>query len=167
MFDTGDTVLYSAKGICKITGISEQKFGGSKRKYYVLEPVYQKNSSVFIPADNEKLLSKMKPVLTKDEIDGIIHETVSCCPEWIENENERKLYFSGILAGGSRKELILLIKTIYEHRRELTEKGKKLHACDEVTFKEAEALLYDEFAYVLGIKPTEVVFYIMKETGDE
>ena len=40
------------------------------------------------------------------------------------------------------------------------ERGKKLHIADERMLREAEKMICDEFAYVLGISQEEVPAYI-------
>ena len=56
-----------------------------------------------------------------------------------------------------------MIKAIRLHKTEREESGKRLHQSDEAFLKEAEALIYEEFAVVLGIEPVEVLDYIMDE----
>ena len=41
--------------------------------------------------------------------------------------------------------------------------GKKMYASDEKLMREAEKLIYEEFATVLNIKPDKVVDYIVKK----
>ena len=45
--------------------------------------------------------------------------------------------------------------------------GKHLRAADERFFKEAERMLYDEFALVLGMEPEEVLPFILERIQDE
>ena len=40
---------------------------------------------------------------------------------------------------------------------------RSLRVSDEAFLKEAEALIYEEFAVVLGIEPVKVLDYIMDE----
>ena len=83
---------------------------------------------------------------------------------WIDDENKRKEFFHNILVEGDRRKLIMMIKTIYLHQQEQFKNNKrKLHISDERFFKDAEKLLYDEFAYVLGIEPHQVIDFIHKE----
>ena len=55
---------------------------------------------------------------------------------------------------------------IYLHKKEISDKGKKLHLCDEHMLKNAENLLSDEFAYVLKIEKDEVLPYILNMLGE-
>ena len=81
---------------------------------------------------------------------------------WIENEIKRKEEYSRIIRDADKRELIRLIKTLYLRRSELIGCGRKMRAFDENFLKLAEDLLFDEFAYILGIERNEVVDYIEK-----
>ena len=163
MFNVNDTILYGTHGICKISDISEQKFNGSTKKYYILQPLHNASSTIYVPMDNEKLLAKMRRILSEEEI----YELIKAMPDkettWIENKNERNEHFRSILASGDRTEIIKLIKVIYQHKEELKAMSKKLHASDEQFFKEAEKIIYDEFALVLNIRYDQVLPFIVDQ----
>ena len=69
MFQVNDMVLYGTNGVCKVVDIDERDCGGRMVEYYILKPIYAANSTIFVPVNNEKLTSKMRYVLTKEEID--------------------------------------------------------------------------------------------------
>ena len=49
MYKKGDTVLYVSEGVCKITDITEKKFGDDSIEYYILTPVFNNRSTFFVP----------------------------------------------------------------------------------------------------------------------
>ncbi len=161
MFQVGDTILYGTRGVCKIQSIEELNFSGKKQEYYILIPVYNQVSTFYVPIHNEVLTKKMNHILSAEEI----YELIRAMPDektiWIENENARRERFQAIISGNNRKELVQLIKTLYLHQEKQKEKGKKLHIADERFLKEAEKLLYNEFALVLDMEPNEVLPFIM------
>lgn len=163
MFQINDTVIYGTQGACKISEIMQKKFAGKPMKYYVLKPIYDENSTVYIPVDNQGLVNKMRRLLSAREI----HEIIQAMPDeecvWIENEHERKQAYKDIISRGDRLELVKLIKTLYFHQQAQQAKGRKLHMADERYFKEAEKLLYSEFALVLNIEPEQVVPFIANQ----
>lgn len=165
MFNIGDTVLYGATGVCRVDGITEREIGGSVKKYFVLKPLAQDKCTVFVPADNEVLLSKVRKILSKDEILSVIDSLPEKEDIWVENENERRVRFSNIIHSGDRAELMLLIRTLYNKRLARRSEGKRLHIADERFLNEAERLLHDEFSAVLGVKPEEVVDFIIERIG--
>ena len=151
MFQVNDVIIYGAQGVCKITDIEEKTVSGVKKSYFVLKPVGDTGSTIFAPTDNEHVLKKMRRLLTKAEIHKLIDSMQSENAVWVENENERKELYKGILAQGDRVELIKMIKAIYAHKKEREAEGKRLHMSDERFFKDAEQILYNEFQYVLDL----------------
>lgn len=164
MFQIGDTVLYGSDGVCTVSDITTRVFGKDKAEYYILTPIHQQRSVIYVPTASEKLLAKMRRVLSREEIKAIIDEVgTTDCQEWITDENARREHFKTILLSGDRRELMCMIKTIYHHGLTQKENGRKLHHTDEVMMKEAEKVLYDEFAYVLSMKPDDVLPFIIGE----
>lgn len=160
MFEVNDTIMYGTQGICKIVEITEKDFMGTKKEYYVLKPISDEGATLFAPVNNEKIESKMRRILSEEEI----YELVETMPyeegNWIHNENERKEQYKKIIAGGDRTELIRMIKALYFHKKEREADGKHLYLSDERFFKEAERILYDEFQYVLKIRREELMEFI-------
>jgi CarD family transcriptional regulator len=159
MFSINDTVLYGTVGVCRVEGISEIALGREKKKYYVLKPVSQGSATVYVPLDNDSLLSKVRKLLTRGEIDAMI-KNVTCDDVWVEDDTERARLFSDTVKSGDRALLISMIHTLITHRRKLSGVGKKLHLADERALRDAERLLCDEFSYVLGIAPETVGDYV-------
>lgn len=166
MFNVNDMVIYGTDGVCRITDITVKSFADTSAEYYVLQPVRKKGqSTVFVPVHNEKLTSKMQYILSTDEIRELINSMPDEDLLWLDDENARKLQYKEILSTGDRQSLIRLIKTLYLHQQKLQANGKKLHASDDRFFKEAEKMLYNEFAHVLNIKPDQVLEVIMTQLG--
>lgn len=164
MFDLNDIVLYGAEGIYRIVEITEMDFKGEKAEYYVLKSLYNDTAVIFVPRNNTELLAKMRRILSTDEIHQIIKEM----PDndllvWTDDQNTRMKEYKEIILKGNHREIVKLIKTLYQHRQEQRKIGKNLHKVDERFLKDAEKLLYDEFAYVLHIKPEQVLPFIRSQ----
>ena len=67
MLKKGDVISYGTTGVCKVEGECEQTVKGQKKRYIVLKPVHQINSTLYVPVDNDELKTKFKPLLTGDE----------------------------------------------------------------------------------------------------
>ena len=163
MFQVNDTVMYGVQGICKIVDITEKDFMGTKKEYYVLKPMNDTAATLFAPVNNEKIGSKMRRILSKDEIYQLIEALPLEEENWIKNENERKEQYKKIIAGGNHLELIKMMKALYLHKQERESEGKHLYLSDERFLKEAERILYEEFQYVLNIKREELLPLIFKK----
>ncbi len=160
MFAIGETVLYGSQGVCTIERMEEMKVGRDKVQYYVLRPVYHNSSTLFVPASNEQLLQKMRPVLTEEELHGLLCRTAQTELHWIDDAAERKAAFQAILTAGERGRLLQMLRLLYLHRQALHQRGKHLRAADEQLLRDGEKLLRDEFAFVLQIPQQQVGEYI-------
>ncbi len=163
MFELNDTVLYGSHGVCKIVEMTTKEMCGQKIKYYVLKPVYESASTIFVPVNNERLTSKMRDVMHPEDIYSLVKSMPDEECEWVEPETLRVEQYKKILEKGNRRELVKLIKALYAHQQEQKDIGKKLHINDERLMKEAEKMLYDEFAYVLNIKREQVLPFIVRQ----
>lgn len=157
MFQINDTITYGTNGVCKIDDITMKEFMGATKEYYVLKPVSDSASTLYVPVHNEKVVSKMKKILSKQEV----YQLIETMPEqeniWFQKDNERKEQYKKIIADGDHGKLIGMIKAIYLQKKKREEEGKRLHISDDRFFKEAERILYDEFQYVLNIKKEELL----------
>ena len=160
MFSVGDTVVYGTQGVCRIKEISMLKFGKTKAEYYILTPVSDERSVVYVPTANEKLVSKMRELISREELDELIATAAENELEWISDDTGRKNYCDEVVKTGSRCELMQLVGMLYNRRELLKDCKKHFHNVDAQYLKAAERLLHDEFAYVLGISVDEVPEYI-------
>ena len=80
---------------------------------------------------------------------------------WSDNSAERMRLYADVLKSGDRGQILLAIRTLVLRRRDLSQKGKKLHITDERALRDAQRFLFDEFSYVLGIDADKVEDYIM------
>lgn len=160
-------VVYGADGICEITEICKRKFGRQYIDYYTLKPVYDDKSAIYIPVDNEKLVEKMRRVMSKQELFDLIASLPEKGDLWIEDDRERQEKYKTIIGNGNREELFVLIKTLFEKRRELAEIGRKLHVADERALRDAQKLLHEELAHILGIDRSKVVDFISEQLNEK
>ena len=161
IYKSGDVVIYGAEGICTVTGITEKKFGNEMVKYYVLEKIGKKESLTYVPANNERSLSKMRPVLNQEEFLHLFKDETQKL-DWIAKDRDRQKAFKEIILFGNTRDLISLIKTLYAHQVQQQKVGKKLHISDERLFKDAEKIIKEEVAYVFNIPKESVHDFIVE-----
>ncbi len=162
MPDIGTFVIYGTNGICRIKDRRTDKLSGTKKEYYILEPTDNPNALIFVPADNEELVNKMKKILSEKEIVSLIESIDDNDIKWIDDNKKRAEVFSDILTKSDRADLLKLIKCLYIKRKELAAENKKLWASDENLLKSAEKIINTEFALVLNIPQSEVPAFIEK-----
>lgn len=168
MYNVNDTVMYSSYGVCRIEEITERDFSGEMIEYYVIRPVGDNKNTFYIPTNNEKLTGQIRTILSEEEINELIKIMPDENFNWIEDEYQRKLEYRRIIEDGDRQELIQLIKALYIHQQNQRANKKKLHSSDEHFLRDAETMLYDEFAYVLNISREQVLPFIQSNiTLDE
>ena len=160
MLTVGQTVVYGTQGVCTVKEISMLKLGKTKGEYYALSPIDDPGSTVYVPTANEKLMSKLRPVLTGEEADALITEAVREPLEWIESDAERKSACDDIVKNGDRKQLMRLVGMLYRRRELLKDQTKHFHTVDAQYLKTAERMLHGELAYALGIAVDDVADYI-------
>ena len=71
-FEKSQYVCYGANGVCRIEDICPMPGMRTQSLFYVLRPIADRNSVYYIPTDNEKLTSKMRLPLTREQIDETI-----------------------------------------------------------------------------------------------
>ncbi len=160
MFCVGQTVLYGSNGVCMVDDVTEKRIGKTKIQYYVLKPLCNNTSTLFVPTANQQLVSKMRRILTEDEAEAILRN-LPPCGDWNDNKQERSEQFRAIITEGSCVELIRLIRLVRTHEQEQLAGGKRLHITDERFLKEAEKMICEEFSLVLHISRDEVLERIM------
>lgn len=160
MFQIHDVVVYGTQGVCQIVGIDEQKIDREVKKYFVLKPKADQAATFYVPTWNEKALSKMRKVLTPEEVNVLIDSMPGMDSSWIANEAVRKETYKKVLASGDHAAIISMIQTLYLHKKEREAEGKRLHMSDERFMKDAEQLLFNEWQYVLNMEKTELMAYI-------
>jgi CarD family transcriptional regulator len=144
-----------------VDDVTEKRIGKTKIQYYVLKPLCNNTSTLFVPTANQQLVSKMRRILTEDEAEAILRD-LPPCGDWNDNKQERSEQFRAIITEGSCVELIRLIRLVRTHGQEQLAGGKRLHISDERFLKEAEKMICEEFSLVLHISRDEVLERILQ-----
>ena len=101
--------------------------------------------------------------MTKQEAEQLIEEIPAIDTLTIDNDKQRETMYKECLKSCSSKELVRVIKTIYERRRTRMACGKKATAMDERYIKLAEDNLYSELSLLLDIPKNEMTAYISEK----
>lgn len=167
MFQADDVVVYGNNGICKITDVGTISMSGvdNHRQYYTLRPVYQSETVFYVPVENMK--TNIRLVITKDEAKKLIEDIADMESAWIVNEKERETQYKEALRSCDCRELIKIIKTLYQRKQSRIQDGKKVTTVDERYFHLAEAQLYEELGFALGMAKEEVGTYITNHITQE
>lgn len=157
MFTVGDRVVYRAEGVCRISDIRAESFGsiGNTAMYYILTPMKDEKSTLFVPVGNPQLAGMMRPLLSAHQIAELSAQLRACRMEWIPETRLRNHRFREILGVGDRRELVVLVHTLRERIERAVADGKKVTATDEDVFHQACKLLLSEFSATTDLTSEE------------
>jgi len=159
-YTVNDYVTYRKTGVCKITEISVQNFGGQgKKEYYVLTSVYDENTRVFVPIGSE-LEKEIRRALTVEEIHSIIEESKNIDDLWLDDCKSRTALFEEIINSGDKVKMLWIVRAVCAYKEEMENAKKKMRAMDLRYLSIAESILSGDFAYALGVPKNEVMKYI-------
>lgn len=163
MYKVGTYVSYRSEGVCVISEIRSQKFGmlNEHKDFYILSPLRDASSTLFVPADNEALLAKMRPLCSASEINAIASKLVDKRLEWDAQPRRRSNYFKDILSDGNRELLISLIHTVNDKENELSKQGKHVTQGDMTALERAKRMLVSEFLFTTDISNEETLMAVI------
>lgn len=164
MFNVNDVVVYGSQGICRIVGVEEQKTGEERKAFFILKPEKDSGATFYVPTWNQKALSKLRKVMTMQDVNSLIDSMPDSKPTWIDNEKERRETYKKILATGDPAAVISMVQALFVYKKQREAEGKRLHMADEQFLKDAEQLLYNEWQYVLNMDKDELMAYIFSRT---
>ena len=155
MYSVGDLILYGRTGVCKVAEIREE----AGTCYYVLQPLYQ-TCCITIPADSPKVFTR--PILSPEEVHTLIARfpELEAEPYHNRNLNQLRAHYLSCMESHCCEDLARLAKSLYLKKKETEAQKKKFGAVDERFMREAENLLFGEFAASLDIDREEVQNYI-------
>lgn len=163
MFNIGDTVVYGINGVFVIEDIRKERVLGENHNYYVLKEICGKRDSLlYVPTDNEALISTLRYPISYDDATRLIEEIESVPEaEWQKDSRGRINHFKSIISEGDHRGIISVIKSIWKNGERRRAEGKKSYLMDETTLQKAERILYSELSIALGIPEDEVLSHIL------
>ncbi|WP_068787222.1 CarD family transcriptional regulator [Paenibacillus phocaensis] len=163
MFAVNEYVIYGSNGVCQIKDICTPPGVEGDRKYYLLNPVYLKGTTIYTPVDNLKVI--MRSILSREESERLISRIPSIDATWISNDKAREASCKQAINTGDHVEWIKVIKTMRQRKTEQNSLGKKLRQSDERLLCSAAENLHGELAVSLNIPKEEVEEYIQNRIG--
>lgn len=154
MFKIGDYVVYK-RDVCKICNMKVF----NNNEYYVMHPIDDETLTINVPVDNS--FGHLRAILSKEESETLIekiHEisVIETMDRMIENQ------YRVLLQSGKLEDLICIIKTSYLRNDERKKNGKKIGEIDDLYFKLAEKILYNELSISLGMSYDETKDYVVE-----
>lgn len=167
LFKVGDLVYYGATGVCRISDVTVRSFGTESGEYFVLRPIYDAKSTLFVPKENSLLTQKIHPVLMPEEILAMVSDYEDAEEVHIKEDKQRQERYKQLVVTGDRRKLARIVKILFKLREEMNAAGKKLRMADERILKEAERLLYDEISLSFQLERGQVIPFLFGEIKPE
>ena len=161
MFQVGDYVICSNKGVCEVENITVLNISGAdkEKEYYILKPLYSAGSTVYVPVDSQKDHT-MRKVLERTEAERLIGTIPEIPLLVITNDKMTEQMYKDCMKSNDCQELVKLIKTIHQRKQKRIQAGRKITAVDAKYSHLAEENLYGELAVALDLTREEVSGYI-------
>ena len=167
MYQAGDKVVYGMHGVCVVAELEQRVVDHKEVTYLVLEPIGQPGARFLVPSHNPVAMSKVKTMLTKEELEQLIASEAVRQDAWIRDEGKRKQHYRDLISSGSREQLLQMVCSLYRYRNALRAAGKKFHMCDENFLRDAEKLLASEISVTLELSAQEAIQYLRKALKED
>ena len=167
MYKSGECVIYSCNGVCRVLETVTQQRNGETSEYLVLEPIEQPGARYFVPTANPLAMGKLRPIMSKEQLQDLLSSDTVKEDGWISDENQRRQVYRELINGGDRAALIRMICALYRHKQTQLAAGRKFHQADENLLRDAQKLINTEFALILEISPQKVGEYILSAMDAE
>ncbi len=160
MFEKDELIMCGGHGVCRVVNVTDNPFDkrDKVRKYYVLEPVFEKGSTIYTPVDNDKVI--MRRIMNRKEAQDLVDRITQIDTVWIQEEKGREQMYKEAIRTYDCRSLVQIIKTLYLRRQDRLKEGKKVLSSDEQYLRKAEELLYSEMSLALSIPKEDVEAYI-------
>lgn len=161
MFEVGNYVVYGQNGVCRVEAVGklEGMLSDRKRMYYTLVPVFEKESRIFTPVDNKKVV--LRAVISKEDARHLMDHMDELELLTIVDEKRKEDVYRAALMKCDSKELFRVIKMLYTRKKDRLDNGKKVIASDEKFFHLIENNLFGELAVSLGLDRDEIREFIV------
>lgn len=163
MYGINDYVMCGESGVCQIIEIGTPPIGGidKGRQYYFLKPIKGKTNVIYSPVDMKK--NSLRYVIEKKDAKKLLEEIDELEITWEDKDNLRKEKYKQILSKYDCHDWLGMIKTVYNKKKELMKKGKKLHSIDMIYLSKLESLLYGELAFAMEMTKEEVTQLVIEK----
>ena len=167
MYEIGSYVVKANNGVCRIADVLHLDLPGTdkNRLYYLLIPLENKNSKLYVPTDTAE--QSLRKALDETKAWEIIRSIPEVEAAWIANDKLREQAYKEALRSCDPTALVSIIKNLYLRKKQRIEQGKKSTATDERYFKLAEDHLYAELAFALGKEKGEMKQIIIDTIDQE
>lgn len=151
MYHIGEKIMHRQAGACYIKQITDMDVDDVLKHYYVLEPLLDTKSCIYVSMDENKQ-KNIRPVIKPEELKNALSEADSNPMEWMENPKQRYVQFNKLIASFSFQDMLLTFQCLSAQKSE-----SKLNANDEQSLTSVQKLLFSEMSVILNVKYDDIV----------
>lgn len=154
MFKINDVVVYESRGVYKIQKIDMLDFLKTKEEYYIMHPVNNDGSTIYVRTDNDKVA--MRGVISKEKAEDFLSELPEMEVLYDQNDKVREKEYQSVLRSGECGRYFSMMKGIRKEQEKRSESGKKLSMNDDRNLHKVENILLVELSVVFNITVDQV-----------
>lgn len=160
----GQYVVYGTNGVCHVDDVCEMAFpaGQEKKPYLLLRPLSDNASVIYLPSENQTLVEKLRPTLTRRESEALLASANERQLEWIEDRKLRIGTFRDMIQQSHPVQLLSLVRCVCARRDELATQNKKLASADREAMEAALKAVCEELVFSLERPREEIIEQIEK-----
>ena len=164
VYSVGDIVFYSSTGICEVKSIGDPGVGlPTHVSYYTLQPLSKNHREmIYVPTDTKAF---MRYAIDGSKAQSYIDMVKGIEPAYPESRNPKAIqdFYSQLMSTYDSINLLKIIVSLTLKKREVGARNKSLNQTQTSFLKRAQEMVYNEFAYALGISSEEVREIIEKQ----
>ncbi len=146
IYRAGDLVMHPSHGGCVIEGVCEREVRGESRRYYVLVPKSEPETTILDPVEGARDIG-IAAMITPEEADGILRDAATAETGWIHDTQQRKAIYTGILKSQCLLSLACMVKCLMLQNARVS-----LNQSDRVMLQNAQKRLLSVIALAKGIE---------------
>lgn len=152
MFKVNDKVIHSREGLSTIVNVTTM----ADREYFVIHANRGGGENIYVLTNNTTNI--IRPIMNEEAAREVIEYMKTVVAEFISNTKQRRDQYKRRLLSGNVLDLAFLSRQLYFYNY-YNANGQpiKLGPTDVQMLKDAETILYDEFALSFN-KPREEIF---------
>lgn len=138
-------MAHPGHGGCTIQSICEREFAGERKRYFVLIPKTDPNTTILAPVDNADKIG-LREIISAEDADHLLDYYAQTEVSWVSDHAKRRQAYEATLKSGDLSSIARMIKELTVHASEA-----KLNHSDQELLPKAQRKLFSEIALAKGI----------------
>lgn len=157
MFKVNDKVVHAREGLSTIVSTTQMM----DREYFVIRSDNGSSENIYVLVNNTANI--IRPVMKKNEAKLVIDYMKTVVAEFIDNTKQRRDQYKRKLLSGDVNDLAYLSRQLYFYEF-YNANGQlvKLGPTDLQMLRDAQKILFDEFAISFGLHREKVAEFVAK-----